>query len=181
MPETAPKLPPDTPATIVEFFGHWLALYRERLPPTLGAYLDRAPPRLQPYVMITDVSATAPMRVRLMGTGITDLIGMDATGKTIDNYYSPDMRAYVAQAVREVVTRPAGFLCIRKVRTLSGPTLSTPSICLPLCNPSFKGGTIITFTHIDKALADFAVRVTVSPVQDLTVTHWIDLGAGVPA
>lgn len=173
-------LPGDTPDDIRDFLAHWFKLRIAGPVPLLSDYLDRVVPRLQPFVMISDVGGPTAMRVRLMGTGLVAMLGQDATGGTIDQYYAPQIRDAVALAVEHVVRRPAGYLCVRTVRTVGGLVLSSPSICLPLHNPRFAGATIVSYTHVDRALADLATREQFDPVQDLRVTHWIDIGAGVP-
>jgi len=173
-------LPGDTPADIREFLVHWFRLRFAGAVPLLSDYLDRVHTQLQPFVMISDVGGPAAMRVRLMGTGLVAMLGQDATGGTIDQYYAPHIRESVGRAVGHVVRRPAGYLCVRTVRTAAGLVLSSPSICLPLNNPRFVGATIVSYTHVDRTLAELAQRERLDPVQDLRVTHWIDVGAGVP-
>jgi len=173
-------LPKGTAPDIVDFFDYWSSLPRSGLVPTLGDYFDHAPARLQPYVGISDVHSPTKMNLRLLGTALVELGGRDPTGAHLELLYSEKVRAIMGEAVWDVVTLPTAYLCIRSLRRHSGRILDCPSICLPLCNHSANANTVITYANFSMDDMKFAEHDQLELVQDWRVTHWIDLGAGVP-
>ena len=173
-------LPPDTPSDIVDFFSYWSSLPRIGLVPNLSDYLDRAPPKLQPYFGISDIHSPTKMTMRLFGTGLVELAGNDPTGTPLELLYSEKIRARMGKAVWDVVAMPAAYLCVRSIRRHSGRILDGASICLPLSNHSATANTAITYANFSKDDVKFAEQDQMELVQDWRVTHWIDLGAGVP-
>ena len=177
---TPALLPPDTPADISEFYAHWCGLPRDRLVPHLHDYLDTAPAHLQPYVGISDINSPTDIRLRLLGTGIVDLSGRDPTGGPMMVLYAESLRAPMAKMVWQVVTRPTAYICVRSIRTKGGNMVHCPSICLPLHNTPSPVPLVMTYAHVIGAGVGLAPRDKFDMVQDLRVTHWIDIGAGVP-
>jgi len=174
------SLPKDTAPDIVDFFSYWSSLPRTGLVPNLSDYFDHAPPKLQPYVGISDIHSPTKMTLRLMGTGLVELGGHDPTGAALELLYSEKIRASMGKAVWGVVTMPTAYLCVRSIRRHSGRILEGASICLPLLNHSATANIVITYANFSINDMKFADQDQLELVQDWRVTHWIDLGAGVP-
>lgn len=179
-PSAADLLPAHTPRAIEAFFDHWLSLPREGLVPTLQDYLDHAPPRLQPFVAIAEVTSPTEMRVRLMGTGYVDLVGRDATGARLSPLYAAPIRERMSSAVWQLVTRPVGYLCVRSIRTFGGRLVESPSICLPLVGRDGGAKFILTYGLVSPDNHGLAETELFHLTLDWTLTAWLNLGAGVP-
>jgi hypothetical protein len=181
MPDnSATTLPTGTTSGIVEFFSYWSSLPKHGLSPLLSDYLDRAPPRLQPYVSMVDIPHDAPPRLRYLGTALTTLSGRDRTGKPLQLLYTKSLWPLVTRLTREVVSRPVGYICTRSIRTASGRLAHTPAICLPMTNPKSAVPVLVTYAQLESAALSMGYGDALESVQGVTVLHWIDLGAGVP-
>ena len=170
----------DVPEPVREFFDYWNSLPKQGLVPRLDNYLDRAPPHLQPFVGIADVLSPTDMRMRLFGTGLVDKSGQEPTGKPLHLLYAEHVRGRMQDLVWNAATRPVGYLCIRSVATTGGRLFHNPSICLPIAVPMSAVKAVITYAYQDMSAFTFAQSERLDIVQDLRLTAWIDLGAGVP-
>jgi hypothetical protein len=175
-------LPQETPPDIVAFYTYWLSLPRAEssVMPRLSDYFDHAPPKLQPFVAISDVISPANIKVRLMGTGLVNMVGRDPTGSDLSLLYSESLRSLMYKVAWQAATRPVGYIAVRNVRTRAGQIVQNPTICLPLANPPSSTIALITYAKISGVVIDIADDDQLQMVQDVRVTHWIDLGAGVP-
>lgn len=173
-------LPLDTPQDIVEFYTYWLSLPKTNLLPDLSDYFDHVPPHLQPFVGIVDVFSKTETRVRLYGTGLSARTGADPTGESVSVLYSDRLKALSASILWETVSRPVGYLCVRDTQSRSGLTLRSPSICLPMKNKNEPVRLLINYSHVPQV--DLSATPPAQPrhVTGWQLTHWIDVGAGVP-
>ena len=176
----AELLPPGTPHDIMAFYDYWLALRRGELVPTLQDYLDHAPSRLQPFVAICEVNSPTDMKVRLVGTGFVDLVGRDPTGAALMPLYARHTRERMSAAVWQLITKPAGYLCMRSIRTFAGRLVESPSICLPLVSRADKPKLILTYGQVAPDCIGLAETELFHLTMDWNLTTWLDLGAGVP-
>lgn len=180
IPSNTP-LPQDTFPDVVKFYSYWISLPKSGRLPRLSDYFDNAPPDLQPFVGISDVYSQTKQKLRLIGTGLVRLAGNDPTGADLGVLYAQTVRERAYELAWEVVNRPIGYLGIRDVRTTFGRIIHGPSICLPLDNPTSPATAVITYTHVERADASASDDDPMELVQDIQLTHWIDLGAGVPS
>ena len=179
-PAPIPTLPAGTPQPIAAFLSHWAALPKQGLLPKLSDYLDHAPAHLQPFVAMADVYSPTNLQLRLFGTGLVDLSGRDPTGSGLDVLYAKELQSRMGNVAWEAVSRPAGYLCSRSVRTSLGHVMTCPSIFLPLENHKGAPRIAMTYAHVSSTYREMAHREPADLVQGLVITHWIDLGAGVP-
>ena len=173
-------LPADTPQTIAEFYACWASLPRQHLVPRLCDYLDHAPFALQPFVSIVDILSADESRVRLVGTGIADLLGRDETGKPIPSIYPEATRALVRNVAWRAVGHRAGYLSTRIVRTKIGRALEAPSISLPLINRPGAAPLIMTYAAFPADALSIHADDQLHNTLDFKLMQWIDIGAGVP-
>lgn len=175
------RLPPDTPPDIKDFFEYWLSLPKADLLPSVSDYLDHAPLKLQPFVGIVDVLSSTESRVRYYGTGLSKITGSDPTGGAVNALFTDRLRALSAATLWQAVSHPVGYLCIRDTRSKSGITIHSPSICLPMRNPSQSAKLVVNFSQMPAVDFDNEPSREARLVTGWRLTHWIDIGAGVPA
>ncbi|MSO98870.1 MAG: PAS domain-containing protein [Rhodospirillaceae bacterium] len=170
---------PNTPDDILEFYDHWASLPKRGLMPHLSDYLDRAPARLQPNVVIIDVSSPDEMIIRLFGTNIVDISGRELTTKSLHSVFAPQIWPDSCKRIWKAVTQPAGYYCIRGVRSSGDRMLHSPSVCLPVA--SGTGGRYCFMSYsIFPAASTMMLDERPDIVLSLELLHWIDIGAGVP-
>lgn len=168
------RLPPG----VQEFLDHWRSFPRTGLVPHIRAYLDRVVAHLQPNVLMLDVVSAERLEVRLFGTRLADITGMEITKtNALENYPEP-LRAEVGKSCVTMVSHPCGQLTNRSIRTSGGSVIAATSIALPLLVDRPVLGCIVAFTAYRDAI-DTDSRMMM--VQSITAREWIDIGAGVPS
>lgn len=174
-------LPAETFPKLVEFWNHWNGLPKGELFPALSSYLDAAPFRLQPAVIILDVRSPRDAYVRLFGTALTEMFGYDVTGRSIYSSYSREDEVRAGNVVWTALTHPCGYLCRRDMQTKSGRELSVPAITLPLESDIPGTKIAISYSDLDNATGVKPEGANVTVIKLLSDVRWIDLGRGVPA
>lgn len=166
-----------TPSPAIQkFISHWLSLKKDGLVPSIQEFLDRPHPELQPFIALLDVMSEDVVNIRLMGTGIVQLTGRELTKTNVLEIYTPQLRKKVGRACMAMVTKPCGQMTERLVNTASGLVVPATTATLPvLCKSGL--GCLAAFTNTRESVA---TGDTMSVVEDILSTEWIDIGAGVP-
>lgn len=174
------QLPPGYAPDVLAFFDAWSALRAGAIVPRLSDYLDHAPPKLQPFVSIVDVHGPDKVLVRLFGTGMVGIVGHDFTKKDLTPIYSAKDLARVGAIAWQSVIHPAGYLCVRTVKTGHGLVLDCDCICLPLAVQTPLPKCMITFVSFPKQMPRRPGLAELGTVMAVRFVSWIDLGAGIP-
>ncbi len=161
------------------FLAHWQSLRVGDALPTLRDYLGKPHPRLQPNTAIKDVVAPGYLRVRLFGTHLVDVFGIDATGQNLMVFAGSEAMAEELWFHQHAVaTHPAGLSSVKLAATASGRTISFEDVELPLT--PFPGGPpcmvcCLGFVEV----VDY--KDTMFKLLKHASTRWFDIGWGVPA
>jgi hypothetical protein len=161
------------------FLAHWQSLRVGDALPTLQDYLSRPHPVLQPNVAIKDVVSPGHLNVRLFGTHLVEVFGVDATGQNLMVFAGNAAMAHELWMYQHAVaTHPAGLASVKSAITASGRAISFEDVELPLT--PFPGG--------PPCLACCLGFVEVLDYKDKmfkllahTSARWIDIGWGEPA
>jgi len=178
---TTHTLPTGTFPKLVEFWEHWKGLPKAERFPTLSSYLDAAPFRLQPAVIILDVRSPRDANVRLFGTALAEMFGHDVTGRSIYNSYSREDEVRAGNVVWTALNHPCGYLCRRDMQTKAGRDLSVPAITLPLESDAPGAKIAVSYSDLDNATGVKPNGANVIVIKVLSDVRWIDLGWDVPA
>jgi hypothetical protein len=163
------------------FFQAWLDLRRPGvLLARLSDYLDRPPYKLQPFVSILDLHGPDKVVVRLFGTALGAVAGQDFTKKPIEPIYPAQDLARAGAIAWASVVHPAGYVCVRKVRSAQGLALSCDCICLPLAAEDSAPKCLITFLRFPNQSPQPPPANATAVVTAFKFINWIDLGAGTP-
>jgi hypothetical protein len=160
------------------FLAHWRSIPRAGHLPTLRDYLDRPQPELQPWTMILDVEATS-LPVRLLGTGLTALLGFDGTGFDYVMAVREPRRAQVLARDRQCTTQPCGLRLGMHAVTQSQRTFINTVLVLPVLRAP-DSYSLIRVSDFGGFVDDSVGGQAVS-ISHYTTADWVDLGAGVPA
>jgi hypothetical protein len=161
------------------FLAHWKSLRVGNALPTLQDYLGKPHPLLQPNVAIKDVVAPGQLKVRLFGTHLVEVAGIDPTGQNLMMFAgSPAMADELWRYQSTVVTHPVGLASVKLAATASGRQISFEDIELPLA--PFPGGPPCLACCLGFVeLLDY--RDKMFKFLKHTSIRWIDIGYGVPA
>jgi hypothetical protein len=161
------------------FLAHWQSLRVGDALPTLQDYLGKPHPLLQPNVAIKDAVAPGHLNVRLFGTHLVEVAGVDATGQNLMVFAgSPAMADELWRYQSTVATHPVGLASVKLAATASGRTISFEDVELPLT--PFPGGPpclACCLGFVD--LLDYKDKMF--KLLKHTAIRWIDIGWGVPA
>ncbi len=163
---------------VQRFIAHWRSLHKVGLVPTLQEFLTHALPDLQPYVIILDVVSDSNLHVRLLGTGLVQFAGRELTKTNALDIYAPHLRKRAVQNCTTIITHPCGQVTERLMNTAGGITVATTGIALPLRS---KGGEINCIAAYNAPRSPVAAGDPAIIVSDISMSEWIDIGAGVPA
>lgn len=72
---------------VAAFWTYWASLPRAGAAPHLRDYLDRVPPDLQPSVLISDFYAADRNELRLIGTVMAEVMGVDTDETSLGQVY----------------------------------------------------------------------------------------------
>ncbi|MBL8642286.1 MAG: PAS domain-containing protein [Rhodospirillaceae bacterium] len=160
------------------FFAHWRSIPRAGLIPALSDYLDRPKPDIQPFSMIVDLGPHG-MPVRLFGTGLTELLGLDATGFDYTQAVRPSRRAQVLERDAMCATHPCGLRVTLEAVSGNGRAYTTTVLMLPL----LRGPGVYSLVRVSDISNYQTGPAAAEPIH---ISHyadaqWVDIGAGVPA
>lgn len=180
-PTTAGLLPPGLEPDLGLFYHAWLGLRRGALVPSLRDYLDAPPFRLQPFVAILDIHSPEFITVRLFGTALTAIAGQEFTKKDLSPIYAAQELGRAGEIVWDAVTHPAGYICVRTVRTGHGLVLDCDCISLPLVVDAGAPKCLVTFVRFPQQTPRTPKPEMTGVVTRIRFVDWIDIGAGKPA
>ncbi|MGE3334936.1 MAG: PAS domain-containing protein [Rhodospirillaceae bacterium] len=161
------------------FLAHWQSLRVGNALPTLQDYLSKPHPLLQPNTAIKDVVAPGYLRVRLFGTHLVDVFGVDVTGQNLMVFAGSEAMADELWFHQHAVaTHPVGLGSVKLAATASGRSISFEDVELPLA--PFPGGSpcmvcCLGFVEV----IDY--KDTMFKLLKHASTRWFDIGWGVPA
>ncbi len=159
------------------FFAHWRSIPRAGLVPSLRDYLDVPRPDIQPWTIILDIEAHG-LPVRLFGTALTELMGLDGTGHDYTLAVRESRRAQVLARDTLCTTHPCGLRLGMQAVTQKGRAFINTVLVLPV----MRGPNSFSIIRV----SDVGAFVDeLDPVHPLSISHytqaeWVDIGAGVP-
>lgn len=160
------------------FLAHWQSLRVGDALPTLKDYLGKPHPLLQPNVAIKDVVAPGHLNVRLFGTHLVDVAGVDPTGQNLMMFAgSAAMADDLWRFQNAVATFPVGLTSMKRAIGASGRSMAFEDIELPLT--PFPGGPpclVCCLGFVE--LLDYKDKMFT--LLSYTSAAWIDIGFGVP-
>jgi hypothetical protein len=170
----------DLPAELTAFYRAWRKCGNGELVPSLSAYLDAPSFGLQPYVSIFDLHDHTDVRIRLFGTGLVTLAGQDFTSRTVAPIYSREDMAFAASTAWRAAGHPAGYTCLRAVKSATGLLIQCECICLPLLPPAGVPRCMITMLHVPEVLPRIPADGDMRVITAFKLLNWVDIGAGIP-
>lgn len=164
----------------LEFWDYWNSLSKSGFVPALSNFLDQAPPHLQPNVSMMDTLAADQMRVRHMGTAVTEVLG-EQTGANAEDLYSEQVHDKAALVAWAATNHPCGYTVKRGLVTTTSRPIQVSSIVLPVGTKSETLKTLIAYNHITPGELSVAREQGLKAVIEFGDAIWLDIGAGTPA
>ncbi|MAU59596.1 PAS domain-containing protein [Parvibaculum sp.] len=163
-----------------DLFQYWLSLPRASGIPNASDFDPAAARSWLADMTILTVNGPEEIRHRLVGTGIADRLGYDATGKNLLDFVDPSYRRQCARDMLEVAWRPCGWQVRYLTHYPSGRVAHVQSIYLPLKGPERQPPRIVS-VHTPENPERYT-RTASKPnfASEIARMVWIDVGFGVP-
>ncbi|MCZ4279710.1 PAS domain-containing protein [Kiloniella laminariae] len=167
-----------------QFFQFWKTIPREGLVPYRQDYHPEKAAALLPTMMMYELISADHIKIRLMGTGITQDFGTEREGKNYLDFIEPQRREKVSKALWEIARIPCGIRVVAEHLLQSGLTVKLESVGLPLLNREGRISWILFQRNIlgeqrglpeQPSDREFDPRTYVR----LFLRDYIDIGAGV--
>lgn len=164
--------------------GEFLALYREiqrscgQLVPPRAAFQPRLAPALLRHVTIIQREAPSVVRIRLVGTAVTERNKTSGTGENYLDAVTPAFRSIVDFKIQEILAHPCGShtVVLEKYGHLRRPT---EQLSLPFLNKSGVCDILISVSLELERKPDELETVGISETGLPIFARQIDIGAGV--
>jgi len=137
---------------LVDLHRYWLEKRGDRTMPR-RADIDPVDPALRPhlgFVVLTDVMERGRFRYRMIGSTLTSIVGRDATGKYLDEVYSPADFESMIVACRWVVAQRAPLRITGNLRHANREWIYMESLDLPLSSDGCTVNVIMTRSVLSK-------------------------------
>lgn len=163
-----------------EIFRYWSSLPRREGMPDASDFDPLAIIGCLPDMVVVSVNSPTDIHHRLVGTGLVNRLGYDATGGNLLDLISAENRVQCSRDMQEVVCRP----CVSQARFsshyISGRIAHVQSIYLPLRGPAGQPPRIVSL-HTPEEPASYGAPVE-KPLFANRVDRvvWIDIGYGTP-
>ncbi|WP_125933010.1 PAS domain-containing protein [Kiloniella majae] len=162
-----------------EFYRYWLDLPRDGYAPSRDSFLPEEVPSLLPNFMIYEMISDDYIKIRLLGSSLSEKFGDACKGGNYLDLVGKDRRIQASQSLWTVVNKPCGIVGVVEQVMQNGLSICLESVGLPLLN-SEGGNPMILF---QKNELDCEKRLPDSNTENLDYLkifkrQFIDIGAG---
>ena len=162
------------------FAEYWLALPKVDLIPARASFRPEELPRILPHMVIHELISAELIRLRLVGSSVTEDYGQEITGRNYLDFVEPARRPKASRAIHLICEQPAGMVVQLRSVTRTGRAMTRESIAFPMRGDD-GAANLVYFCSSPARERDHA-----DPESDeLQVTNvmrrsYVDIGAGVP-
>ena len=163
-----------------ELFQYWQSLPRENGIPDASDFNPMATRQWLPEIAMLSLTGPEEITQRLVGTGVAERLGFDATGTNLLDLVDPSYRRQCARDMHEVGYRPCGWQVRYLTHYPSGRLAHVQSIYLPLRGPAGQPPRILSLHDRGEATGYRDPAQKPNFASEITKMVWIDIGFGVP-
>ncbi|MEH6631719.1 MAG: PAS domain-containing protein [Halopseudomonas aestusnigri] len=162
-----------------EFYEFWLSMPREGLVPSRSSFRPESVPSLLSNFMIYELISKDYIKVRLMGSALSDKLGGNSAGENYLDFIEGPRKEIASEALWSVVNKPCGMRVVLEQVLKSGLTVCMESIGLPLLNDE-GGNPMILFQKNELDCEKRVPEAGYDPIRyyRLFRRDFIDIGAG---
>jgi len=164
---------------------YWLSLNSRSGLPFRRQIEPRRIPQVLPHLVIIDVkrlSGGAPeLFVRLAGTGIRGLLGIEATGRDWLDIVPDDDREQLLARVKAALTQPAGYVERSSYKEPGNDLAKVETLALPMCEQEGLPPSLLLCACVANRTMDLRPLFPSLPMPRSTArVHFLDVGYGLP-
>jgi len=156
----------------IRVFTCWDGIRGDGLVPDRQAFDPVAIRDLMPSITILEIWSPERIVSRLAGTGV------DPTGKNWLDLQRPELRDGYVRVIEAQTKQPCGRRTVMRSRNAKGVVSRAEALALPMFHAASGHDMIVSYFA---TLDILAYEGGDYQVLDFEETHWIDIGAGVPA
>lgn len=162
------------------FAAYWAGLPKFDLIPRRDSFHPDEVPRLLPHMVIHELVAPTFLRLRLVGSSVTEDYGQEITGRNYLDFVEEGRRGKASRAIFVVCEQPAGMLVELRSVTSTGRSLTRASIAFPMRGDGDEPN-LVYFCSSPARERDYTAPES-DQLQIMNVLRrtYIDIGAGLP-
>lgn len=159
-----------------QFFSYWDQLPKHDHLPDRKDFDPVHVAKHMAMVSIMEIRGPRDAHIRLAGTGVRDILGIDMTGQNYFDYLPDELATINEAAYGHLLGRPCGRHGVNRVRTGMGTIIRLELLTLPIRNGTAPKQLII----YNSVLEQLGFDEGEPKLLEIEGYKWIDLGAGVP-
>ncbi|MFD2205905.1 PAS domain-containing protein [Kiloniella antarctica] len=162
-----------------EFYDYWQNLPRNGLIPCRSSFMPEQVPSLLPNFIIYEMISKDYIKVRLLGSALSDKFGDDRAGENYLDFIEGPRKEIASEALWAVVNKPCGIRVVLKQVLKNGLTVCLESVGLPLLSED-GGNPLILFQKNELDCEKGVPEEGYDPLRyyQLVQRDFIDIGAG---
>ena len=162
-----------------EFYNYWQNLPRTGLVPCRSSFRPEQVPSLLPNFIIYEMISKDYIKVRLLGSALSDKFGDDRAGENYLDFVESPRKEIASEALWSVVNKPCGIRVVLEQVLKSGLMVCLESVGLPLLNEE-GGNPLILFQKNELDCEKRVPEEGYDPIRyyRLFRRDFIDIGAG---
>ncbi len=163
-----------------DLFQYWLSLPRENGIPEASDFNPMAARQWLPEMAMFSLVSPEEISHRLVGTGLAERLGFDATGTNLLDFVDPSYRRQCSRDMHEAGYRPCGWQVRYLTHYPSGRMAHIQSIYLPLRGPAGQRPRILSLHDKGEPIGYRGPAEKPNFASEIVRMIWIDVGFGVP-
>ncbi len=163
-----------------DLFQYWLSLPRESGIPEASDFNPMAARQWLPEMAMFSLASPEEIPHRLVGTGLAERLGFDATGTNLLDFVDPSYRRQCSRDMHEAGYRPCGWQVRYLTHYPSGRVAHVQSIYLPLRGPAGQRPRILSLHTPEQPQRYQGPAEKPSFASEIARMVWIDVGFGAP-
>ena len=161
-----------------KFFDYWNSMPKSGLMPDRRMFDPLVICSIMPRVIMVEYFPNGEVVFRLVGTSVTNDIGLDPTGKSYFSLLDDDALGAFWMASEPMLSTPCGGYFQVSVRARSGYLVDIDLLDLPMTNKA--AGSKIIFAHAARGRVMDIIPEGDFQIAGIRSSDWVDIGAGVP-
>jgi len=162
------------------FAAYWASLPKVDLIPRRDSFRPEAIPRLLPNVVIHELVSPEMLRLRLVGSAVTQDYGQEITGRNYLDFVEEARRPTASRAIYVICEQPAGMLVQLRSVTRTGRIMTRESIAFPIRGDGDAANLVYFCSSPARERDILGPESDQLQIMNVLQRTYIDIGAGLP-
>lgn len=154
-----------------DLHAYWDALRGSRIMPARSEFNPRGIEQTLAGTFIAEKVAPRVARIRVSGSIMNDILGMDVRGMPITSFFDPDSREALADAMQEVFANPAMVVLELTARVgMARKVVHARMLLLPMSDTEGQVSRIVGCLDLPKGLSRTPRRFEITSIRSSNLT-----------